>query len=208
MSEPIRQLLRDAAEKPSAPAPFDQLWARGRRRRRRVRIGTAAVAVVALAVATEVVPLLGQTPDVGIEVADAPIEMCPVTDPGGGFTPPDQWPSTPASDGAVWYGTDELWTVILPEPVEQKSVWWSVDFRGGLLEVQPDIEVVYERLDDPDADPVVLEAPGTNAASDTSGRYMIAGMKPVEPGCWRATATYRDAELSYVYLVEDEVEDE
>jgi hypothetical protein len=30
---------------------------------------------------------------------------------------------------------------------------------------------------------------------------MIAGIDPSGSGCWRVTATYKGAELSYVYLI-------
>ncbi len=40
---------------------------------------------------------------------------------------------------------------------------------------------------------------GTNASTFEDGVFMIAGIDPEIPGCWQVTATYRDAELSYVY---------
>ncbi len=33
------------------------------------------------------------------------------------------------------------------------------------------------------------------------------GLQPDEPGCWRVTASYRDAELSYVYLLDEPAAD-
>jgi hypothetical protein len=126
---------------------------------------------------------------------------CPVTmPPEPGFVPPDPDRATSATPSGAWYGTAELWTVL---PIDgsyqpRKSVWWSEEFDGGRVEQTPDIAVTWERLD---LDrPAITEDRGTNAHTPEDGWFMIAGIDPDEPGCWRVTATYRDAELSYVYF--------
>ncbi len=126
---------------------------------------------------------------------------CPVTVPQRpGFVPPAPWPAAPSEPNTVWFGTEELWTVMdLDGRAPRKSVWWSADFPGGSEEPRPPIEVVYQRLD-VEAPPIIFPAPGTNAAAE-DGRFMINGIEPMEPGCWRATATYKDATLGYVYEV-------
>ncbi len=127
---------------------------------------------------------------------------CPVTDPdAGGFVPPEPWPSTPSVPDAVWYGTEELWTILeLEGHNPRKSVWWSVNFPGGSEEGQPPLEVTYQRLDSGGA-PVVYPSPGTNAYTVEDDWFMINGIEPADAGCWRATASYKGTTLSYVYEI-------
>jgi hypothetical protein len=72
--------------------------------------------------------------------------------------------------------------------------------RGRAPREAPRIEVTWRRLDADEA-PVVGGGPGTNAHTDEVGWFMIAWIDPDEPGCWRVTARYRGAVLSYTYLV-------
>jgi hypothetical protein len=128
---------------------------------------------------------------------------CAVTIPDkSGFEPPAPYPSTPSPDGAVWYGTAELWTVLRSDGiyVPRKSVWWSSSFAGGQQEATPDISVTYERLDQ-SAPLITMGSPGTNAYTPQDGSFMIAGIDPQTSGCWKVTATYRDTTLSYIYQV-------
>lgn len=130
---------------------------------------------------------------------------CPVTTPpASAFTPPEPWPATPPAGDVVWYGTDDLWTVLsIDGHTPRKSVWWSAAFPGGGVEPEPEIAVVYERLDDPGDDEAVVDLgpKGTNANTAEDGWFMIAGGEPETPGCWQATATYKDATLTYVFEV-------
>lgn len=125
---------------------------------------------------------------------------CPVTRPQkDGFTPPAPYPATPSGPGMAWYGTNTLWTV-LPvggEYPPRKSVWWSSSFNGGQSEPEPEITVVWKRLDSDD--PPITSGRSTNAHTLEDGWFMIAGIDPTVTGCWRVTATYHDAELSYIY---------
>ncbi len=170
-----------------------------------MRTGGALAGIAAIGVAATILPgVLANDRDGGLEVADQPPAVCPVTDAGReAFTPPDPYPPTPSIPDATWYGTPELWTVIPDNPGPQKSVWWSIHFEGGAPEDRPEVEVRYERLDDPDLDPFVSEAPGTNAHTAADGWFMIDGLQPNEPGCWQVTASYRGEELSYTYLIEE-----
>lgn len=206
MSFDPHEMLHAAASRPSGPPPFERLWVRGRRRRAVRNIGGACAGIAVVVLAVSVLPsaFLDRGNGVGLEVTDQPGTTCPVTDAAAApFTPPAPYPATPTNAQAVWYGTPELWTVVPDTPGPQKSVWWSVDFEGGATEERPEIEVVYERLDDPNSDPVVNESPGTNAHTGADGWFMINGLQPDQPGCWRVTATYRGTELSYVYLLEE-----
>jgi hypothetical protein len=125
---------------------------------------------------------------------------CPVTRPQASpFVPPTPWRATPSVPDAAWFGTEDLWTVIdVGGRVPRKSVWWSANFPGGGVEEQPEIEVIYERLDT-SAPPVIFTSPGTNAFTAADNDFMINGLEPTDVGCWRGTATYKGATLSYVY---------
>lgn len=126
---------------------------------------------------------------------------CPVTDPDSmAFQAPTGFPTVPSDSDAVWFGTPTLWTVMPTDGSYEvrKSVWWSVDFEGGAAEPMPEITVTYERLNS-HAEPVVFAAPGTNGTTDADGEFMINGIDQQAPGCWRVTAEYRDASLSYTY---------
>ncbi len=128
---------------------------------------------------------------------------CPVTAISSPqFEPGPDHPSTPDDPALVWFGTAALWTVLpaAGEYVPRKSVWWSEDFAGGEAEPMPELSVLYERLNS-HAAPVAFPAPGTNAFTVEDGAFMINGIDPVTPGCWRVTAEYRDATLSYTYEV-------
>ncbi|MFQ5524056.1 MAG: hypothetical protein ACE5F5_10840 [Acidimicrobiia bacterium] len=73
-----------------------------------------------------------------------------------------------------------------------------MNFPGGETEQEPPISVTYQRLDT-DQELIVDPAPGTNAFTPEDGWFMIASIDPPEPGCWRVTATYKRATVSYVY---------
>ena len=160
--------------------------------------GTLSFVVVP---AYEADQLLGIGPPVEPEETSG--RECPLTIPQSLFTPPEQYPPDPVPEGLIWYGTDELWTILEIDGTtgHRKSVWWSADFPGGVVESDPEIGVIWERLDDSDQDVIVDEPPGTNAFTEEDGDFMIAGIDPDIEGCWRVTATYKGATLPYVYRV-------
>ena len=127
---------------------------------------------------------------------------CPITIPiEPRFVPMDPHHAERSMEGLVWYGSDDLWTLISTDGSysPRKSVWWSQNFPGGEIENTPDIDVTWRRLD-ADAPPITVDD-GTNAYTLEDEWFMIAGIDPGESGCWRVTATYKGAELSYVYLI-------
>ncbi len=200
MADEIRQVLHDAVPTRDLRPDFDQLWNRARRQRRSAQVGGVAAGIAVVAVAgLGVGRLLPSTPT--LEVTSTP-DGCPVTVPDGDFVPPAPYPEQPAS-GGVWYGSSELWTVLDADGdhLPRKSVWWSENFEGGHREPEPEISVTWERLDDPDEASVTVEV-GTNAHTLDDGWFMIAGGDQGTGGCWRVTASYGGAELSYVYFVE------
>jgi hypothetical protein len=92
--------------------------------------------------------------------------------------------------GEVWIG--------LPRGSDghltQKTFWWSADFDVN-HEPLPAITVSGQRIDGPGR--FVTPAPGTNAQADF-GSAMLTAIEIPAVGCWRITATYRQATLSYV----------
>ncbi len=117
------------------------------------------------------------------------------------FVPPDPYPATPSDESLGWFGTDALWTALSFDGTyaPRKSVWWSSRYGGGTKEPQPDISVVFERIDGVRR-VVTGGSPGTGATT-VDGWFMIAAIDPRESGCWRVTATYRGVSLGYVYQV-------
>ncbi len=140
-----------------------------------------------------------------LEASDERTEgsACVVTKPPvPGLTPPAPYNATPSPDDLVWYGTDELWTVLAIDGsfVPTKSVWWSTLFRGGSEEPMPEISVRFDRVDQT-APTIHSEGLGTNAYTVEDGWFMMADMEQEPAGCWRVTTSYRDATLSYVVWV-------
>ena len=124
---------------------------------------------------------------------------CEPTIPLKEFVPPQ--PYAPSrTDGLAWYGTNELWTAldINGDHSPRKSVWWSENFRGGQFEASPVILVEWTRLD-ADAPIITNGSKGTNAFTAADGSFIIGGIDPDIGGCWRVTATYKGASMSYVY---------
>jgi hypothetical protein len=138
--------------------------------------------------------------------------LCPVTKPEPAFTAPLPSPAKPPENyQSDWFGTADLYTMLRfggevwrglphnPDGLTQKTFWWSSNwpFRS---ELEPNVSVVGVRLDGPGR----FEAghPGTNASADF-GVAMLVGVDIPTTGCWRLTATYRGADLSYIVLVED-----
>lgn len=117
------------------------------------------------------------------------------------FPVPDPWPQEYPHEGMVRYGSNELWTALSVDGDHppRKSVWWSVNFPGGVAEGEPEVWVTWTRLDIDTS--VVLENGGkaTNAYTPEEGWFMTAGFDPDRPGCWGVEATYKGASLSYVY---------
>ena len=127
-------------------------------------------------------------------------ENCPVTIPSQGFTPPDSHPATPSGD-RVWFGKDELWTVLSNDGSYDglgRSVWWSSNFTDPGIETLPAITVTYTLLNSTTPLTIVIDQ-GTNASSAEEGLFIIAGSGPDIEGCWQVTAVYKNASLSYVY---------
>ncbi len=144
-------------------------------------------------------------------------EACPVTEPGEvPFSPTSEAPEGPPElYDAVWFGTPELWTMVdhdgqvwpdLPVgddgSLTQKTFWWA---EGYVFDEEPEpaITVTAEHLDG-SAPTVQAGGPGTNGTHPDLGSFMLVGLEIPEEGCWRVTAEYREATLSYVVWVGDD----
>jgi hypothetical protein len=145
-------------------------------------------------------------------LVDVP-ETCPVTVPGeDAFTPASETPDELSpGDDQVWYGTPEHWTKIQPnEQVRNRSwlspgaktFWWSENFPGGGSEGSPNITVTAENLDGL-APTVKSGGPGTNGFHPELGDFMLVGVELPATGCWKLTAEYKGATLSYVMWVRE-----
>ena len=154
------------------------------------------------------------TPPARVTAADRPHvpATCRLAKPTRPFLPPARYPSRPpAHYGAEWYGTARLWTMLQrdsevwyshprgPGGFGQKTFWWSVEWKVA-NELQPAITVTGRRLDGPGG--FTSPGPGTNAGADF-GTAMLIGVAIPTTGCWRITAIYRGATLSYVAWVGD-----
>ena len=126
--------------------------------------------------------------------------QCMPTIPSEEFIPPDPYLPSRAEDGMAWHGTKDLWTVLMldGDHSPRKSVWWSKRYTDSGLDPSPGIMVVWKRLDT-DADDISNDSIGTNGSTTDDGLFMIGGIDPDKAGCWRVTATYEGASLSYVY---------
>jgi hypothetical protein len=139
-----------------------------------------------------------------------PSIACNPTKPVPAFVPPGGELTEPPP-GHQWFGRAGLYTALYPEGevwrglpenpegFTQKTVWWSVDWRPD-EEPEPAIYVSGERLDAPGT---FEFGPGTNATAPDIATAMMVGIDVPELGCWRITATYREARLYYDVLVTD-----
>lgn len=132
--------------------------------------------------------------------AAKPEKTCPVTLPTDSFTPPKPYTAEYPHEELVWYGTDGLWTALALDGRHgpRKGAFWSTAFPGGQKEQRPALEVTWTRLDG-DEQRVIEAHDATNAYTVEEGWFMIGGIDPDEPGCWRVDASYKGATLSYVY---------
>lgn len=142
-------------------------------------------------------------------------DSCPITVPGdNAFTPASEAPEElPSVYDSYWYGTPDLWTKIdqsgevwrdLPVgpdgSLTQKWLWWSDHLSS---KESTEITITADRLDGL-ATTVEVRGPGGASSSPTSpsfGTFMVTGFELPERGCWRVTAHYKRASLSFVVWV-------
>lgn len=139
-----------------------------------------------------------------------PPDDCPITGPQDPvFVPPEPYAAT-APYGEFWYGTNALWTMLQPDgrwyalPHDENGYGQKVFlWREGYdmtEENQPQITMSGRRLDG-DRQTFVGQPGGTNGYHDDMGQFMLTGVAVPTAGCWKLTARYNQAELSFVVWV-------
>lgn len=136
-------------------------------------------------------------------------DSCPITRPQTPrFIPPKPY-SEWGPNGEFWYGTNELWTLLLPD-----GTWYSLpksaDGYGNKIalwhegysqteEPEPAITLSAQQLD---GEAVVAPSVyGTNAYHPDYGEFMMTGITLPTLGCWEITAEYDGSKLSFVVWV-------
>ena len=114
------------------------------------------------------------------------------------WIPPAPYNATPSDPATVWYGSPDLWTPLRRDGTypPRKSVWWSQHIAAGDTEVA----VQFERIDINPHEVVRQTGSGVSFTPE-DGSFVIAGLEPDTPGCWRVTASHSGTQLSYVYWV-------
>jgi hypothetical protein len=137
---------------------------------------------------------------------------CPITrPPNPAFLPPPPYPVTPDDEGRLWFGTNELWTVLQAEGVwpalprnrygyRQKIAWWhqGLDWR---VQPYPDFVITVKRLDGPT--PAGLNFRGNVSFGEEWNSFFMSAVDLPTPGCWEITGHLPHyQELSFVVWVE------
>lgn len=134
---------------------------------------------------------------------------CPITaPPEPPFVPPEPYAPT-APYGNIWYGSNNLWTWLLPDDswnnlphsekgYAQKVFWWSEGYDQR-TEPSPQITVTSRRLDGDGPD--YEHTGGTNGSHEDMGQFMLTGVAISSSGCWEITGYYHKTSLSFVVWV-------
>ena len=147
------------------------------------------------------------------DVRDDPPSACPITKPRApSFIPPAPYPAK-TDPHSFWFGTEKLWTILRSDGTwrglthytpsaptfRQKLFWWrqGYDVRS---EPQPKLTVTGMRLDS-SAPPVLLADRASNGWQQEDLPFMVVGINLPTLGCWKITARYQDAQVSYVVWV-------
>lgn len=144
-------------------------------------------------------------------------ESCPVTVPGeNAFTPEGEAPEDPpAVYEDVWFGTPDLWTLVSPEgevwsdlprdadgTLTERTFWWSANYSA---DDPGEIRVTAEQLGGSGLTFEASETAGSGfdpfMTQPTHESVTVVGLDLPNTGCWRLTATYKGATLSYVIWV-------
>ena len=140
-------------------------------------------------------------------------ETCPITKrESQPMVPPPPYTAT-APDGAFWYGTDRLWTILGEsgswlglrhyEPSDptfrQKLFYWRQGYDWE-KEPKPPLTITGKRLD-AQAPPLMVDPPGGGYREEDWKSFMITGINLPTLGCWEITARYQEDDLSFVVWV-------
>lgn len=154
-----------------------------------------------------------------IQGLDEVPESCPVTVPGvDAFTPAEATPDDPPSVyDVVWFGTPDLWTIVnqkgevwrdLPRgangTLTERTFWWSENYSA---DNPGEITLTAEQIGGAGLRYENSRRAGAGFSpfmtQPTHESVTVMGLALPDPGCWRVTASYKGATLSYVVWVED-----
>jgi hypothetical protein len=137
------------------------------------------------------------------------VDDCPITIPSQPYIARAPYlAQPPAYYHSVWYGSDDLWTMVDPSGATfgEKTFWWSRNFNIE-DERYPQIAVTGRRLDAPGSfasttgctprSGPCVGGDATNAYADF-GTAMLVGVHIPARGCWEIRAHYKGAELAYI----------
>jgi hypothetical protein len=204
------------AERPA----FTRLLSQRRRTSMVSAWSLAAVTVVGFVVIALVWPP-GEdsgSPVVSPAVAGVPAS-CPVTVPGeAAFTPASEAPDDPPEVyDDVWFGTPDLWTLVdpggevwsdLPRGADgslgERTFWWSTNYSA---DDPGEFTVSAEHLSGTAPRFEASQTGGTGfdpfMTQPTHESATVVGIELPDTGCWRLTAVYKEATLTYVVWIGD-----
>ena len=139
-------------------------------------------------------------------------ESCPVTKPPApAFVPPSPYPRQISPEG-FWLGSNKLWTALptdgtwkgLPHWADgtyrQKLLWYSEGYDWH-RDPEPKLKLTGRRLDSA-APPLKTGEHGNGGWSeDPYYSFIVDSINVPTVGCWKITAQFIDAEVSYVIWV-------
>lgn len=132
--------------------------------------------------------------------------------PSPPFVPPTPYDALGVPSGAFWYGTDALWTKLVPDGVWHlannvdkhngyitKLVFWSKGFDLR-KEPEPQFTLTARRIDN--KAPVVAITGAIPVFVTSRTPAMMTCIRIPSAGCWEITASYRSHALAFIVLVE------
>ncbi|MGF1616555.1 MAG: PQQ-binding-like beta-propeller repeat protein, partial [Acidimicrobiia bacterium] len=144
---------------------------------------------------------------------------CPVTVPGeAAFTPASDAPDDPPEVyDDVWFGTPDLWTLINPGgevwsdlprgadgSLTERTFWWSANYSA---DDPGELTVTAEHLSGTAPRFETSQTAGAGfdpfMTQPTDESATVVGIELPDTGCWRLTAEYKEATLTYVVWVSD-----
>lgn len=146
---------------------------------------------------------------------DAGRASCPATPPPHPpFAPPEPYPATASQFGGdkVWYGSDELWTLLDTDGTWEmvrdkhglfdKSFWWRAGF-DAMRDPNPNLTLTARRLDVPGPEIAASSGDATHGwiENDDGAAFMLTGLQLSTAGCWKITGHYGAKKLSFVVWV-------
>ena len=122
-------------------------------------------------------------------------EACPVTKASDAFSPPPPYGDA-APQGAFFFGTARLWTLVWPQSWQsRKLVWWTTagEPKPGS---SPALSVTFRRLD---AAAPTLVTDHANWAYLPDRWFITTGLRNgPQAGCWEISGKLNGNQVQYV----------